>query len=629
MISVIIPVYNYEDYLHVCLNSILKQSYQNFEIICIDDASTDSSLEILEFFAKNDSRIIILKNKINMGSDYCKNRGFEISQGNFIYFLDEEGWLNSDAFEVLMENMEKNNLDFILFKNRLFNNESKNFEEDFNNINFMHYLDSNVFNPQNLENYLKFLIKHIPLNKFYSKSFLIENKINFDSNFFKNSFNSAKNISFLNLSLYNIFKKVDSNDEFNTECSALFNKFIIEFLPFIPFDDKFVKMIDINPLIIFKLLNDIEELLCEKNLFDYFKYSFFKFKLSNLINYFNTISNSYKKVFYDKMKQEFFEMKLNFEDLNILPFELYKWYIEVLNYDYEKFMIFNRHIKINHDYIIKQDLVEDIQNFNQIGINTQKRDKSIIMSLTSFPERLFDIHFCLYSLLNQTFKPDKLILCLVRDEFPNGEDDIPKNVLNLRKNGLTIKWCDNYKSFTKLIPVLEEYPNDYIVTVDDDIFYPNDLLETLWDTYKKYPNTIISSRTRIIKMKNDKQLTDYNSWSLPNKFVDSSFLNFSTSVGGTLYFPNALSNIVFEKDIFEKLCPTNDDIWFWAMAVLNKTKITGNIKPHNMLKYVNISREININNNRTLYNFNKLQNDILLKNVLDYFPEILKIINKS
>ena len=130
-------------------------------------------------------------------------------------------------------------------------------------------------------------------------------------------------------------------------------------------------------------------------------------------------------------------------------------------------------------------------------------------------------------------------------------------------------------------------------------------------------------------MKNDKQLTDYNSWSLPNKFVDSSFLNFSTSVGGTLYFPNALSNIVFEKDIFEKLCPTNDDIWFWAMAVLNKTKITGNIKPHNMLKYVNISREININNNRTLYNFNKLQNDILLKNVLDYFPEILKIINKS
>ena len=62
MISVIIPVYNVEEYLHVCLNSVLKQTCQDFEIICIDDASTDSSLEILEYFIQKDSRIKILKN---------------------------------------------------------------------------------------------------------------------------------------------------------------------------------------------------------------------------------------------------------------------------------------------------------------------------------------------------------------------------------------------------------------------------------------------------------------------------------------------------------------------------------------------------------------------------------------
>lgn len=631
MISVIIPVYNVEDYLHVCLISILKQTYPDFEIICIDDASTDSSPEILEYFARTDSRITLFKNDINKGEDFCKNMGIEIAQGDFIYFLDANGWLNLDTFEILMENMEKNNSDFILFKSRLFNNDSKSFEEDFHNVNFLDNLDSNVFNPQNLEKYMQFLISHAPLNKFYSKSFITENRLNFDSNFPNNLFNLAKKISFLNIAFYNVFKKIGSNDKFTGGYSTLFNKFIKEFLLFIPLDDKgFIKMIDIDSLVIFKLLNNIEDIFIEKKLFNYFKNVFFKFKLSNLINYFNIVSSSEKKEFYNKMKQEFVEMRLNFKDLINLPFDLYKFYIIVLNYDYEKFIRFNRFSKINHIYIIKQDLIEKIENFNEMGINTKKRDESIIVSLTSFPERLFDIHFCLYSLLNQTLKPDKLILCLVRDDFPNGEEDIPQNVLNLKNNGLTIKWCDNLRSFTKLIPVLEEYPKEYIITVDDDIFYPEDLIETMWNTYKKYPNTIISSRTRIIEMNGEGRFREYKDWPLINEFADSSFLNFSTSSGGTLYFPNALSSIAFEKDIFKKLCPTNDDIWFWAMAVLNKTKITSNLKPHDRLKYVNISREIGIDNNRTLWNLNKFgQNDIQFKKVLEYFPEILKIIYES
>ena len=64
MISVIIPTYNVEDYLHICLNSVLKQSYQDFEIICIDDASTDSTLEILEYFCEKDSRIKFYQNEL-------------------------------------------------------------------------------------------------------------------------------------------------------------------------------------------------------------------------------------------------------------------------------------------------------------------------------------------------------------------------------------------------------------------------------------------------------------------------------------------------------------------------------------------------------------------------------------
>ena len=115
MISVIIPVYNVENYWHVCLNSILEQSYGDFEIICIDDASTDSSLEILEYFAKKDSRVKILKNNSNRGPGFSRNRGLDVAEGKYISFLDGDDWFSPDAFETLIKKAEQDTLDLLLF----------------------------------------------------------------------------------------------------------------------------------------------------------------------------------------------------------------------------------------------------------------------------------------------------------------------------------------------------------------------------------------------------------------------------------------------------------------------------------------------------------------------------------
>ncbi|MBE6497308.1 MAG: glycosyltransferase [Methanobrevibacter sp.] len=106
MISVIIPVYNVEDYLHVCLNSVLKQSCQDFEIICIDDASTDSSLEILEYFTQKDSRIKVFKNDTKEGLEFCKNKGLNIAKGETVIFLNANEWLSFNALEILSQKSE-------------------------------------------------------------------------------------------------------------------------------------------------------------------------------------------------------------------------------------------------------------------------------------------------------------------------------------------------------------------------------------------------------------------------------------------------------------------------------------------------------------------------------------------
>ena len=103
MISIIIPIFNQEDYLHVCLNSLIKQSHENFEVICIDDASTDNTAKILDYFSKKDSRIKIYKNKTKKGEEYCKNKGVEVSTGEKIIFLNANEWLSFDALELLSQ----------------------------------------------------------------------------------------------------------------------------------------------------------------------------------------------------------------------------------------------------------------------------------------------------------------------------------------------------------------------------------------------------------------------------------------------------------------------------------------------------------------------------------------------
>lgn len=338
--------------------------------------------------------------------------------------------------------------------------------------------------------------------------------------------------------------------------------------------------------------------------------------------------NADKEEIYRKIRADLLESDIESDILKKMPIELYGFYIQVLNYEsYFEYLNFSNALKNNHDYVNKKKMQDEIDNFNGYGLNTKKRYESIIVSLTSFPERMDDIHFCLYSLLKQNFKPDKVILWLAREQFPNDEDDIPDEVLKLKENGLTIEWCKDIRSYKKLIPPLEKYPDSFIVTADDDVYYHEDWLEKMWNRYIEYPNTIISSRFRIVSQDTQKNLLPYSNWKLSDGPAKRSFLNFPTGAGGTMYFPGALSERVLDEEMFMRLCPTGDDIWFWSMAILNGTKITGVDDPYNTLTYVNIAREVGILDTFTLWNLNKSgNNDNMIESVLNEFPEIMEII---
>lgn len=169
----------------------------------------------------------------------------------------------------------------------------------------------------------------------------------------------------------------------------------------------------------------------------------------------------------------------------------------------------------------------------------------------------------------QSFKPDVIILQLSEEDFPNKEKDLPNNILKLKKYGITINWNkDNIKSYKKLIPTLIEYPNDIIITVDDDFIYDKNLVKYLWQSYTKNPEFIHCHRTTKISFFNNDVIAE------PKKYYDNpSFANKLVGCGGCLYPPNSLYTDITNKNLFLELAPTNDDIWFWLMAVMNNTKI--------------------------------------------------------
>ena len=100
LISVIVPVYNAEEYLNRCVESILKQSYKNFEIILIDDGSSDNSLDICHALAKRDDRIRVI-HKENGGASSARNVGLNNANGNWIIFVDSDDWIEDDMLKIL------------------------------------------------------------------------------------------------------------------------------------------------------------------------------------------------------------------------------------------------------------------------------------------------------------------------------------------------------------------------------------------------------------------------------------------------------------------------------------------------------------------------------------------------
>ena len=112
--SVIIPVYNVEKFLRECLNSITSQTLKNFEVICIDDGSTDNSLRILQEYANKDSRFKVIS-QTNQGQGVARNNGIDLANGEYIVFVDPDDFIEPNALEFIYDKFKQTDVDIVQF----------------------------------------------------------------------------------------------------------------------------------------------------------------------------------------------------------------------------------------------------------------------------------------------------------------------------------------------------------------------------------------------------------------------------------------------------------------------------------------------------------------------------------
>lgn len=208
-----------------------------------------------------------------------------------------------------------------------------------------------------------------------------------------------------------------------------------------------------------------------------------------------------------------------------------------------------------------------------MGVRKEKRTREYIISLTSFPARIHSVWITIESLMRQSVKADRILLWLAEEQFPDRK--VPKSLLFLKERGLEICWCKNLRSHTKYYYTMKQYPDSCVITFDDDIYYPNDVVENLDNLHRNYPDMIVANRAHKIVFK-DKKCLPYRKWNInySKEYHGRDLL--LTGVGGVLYPPYSLNEDLFRIDLIKKYCYFADDIWLYMQAIRNGTEIVTN-----------------------------------------------------
>lgn len=241
--------------------------------------------------------------------------------------------------------------------------------------------------------------------------------------------------------------------------------------------------------------------------------------------------------------------------------------------------------------LINPFIYEDINRMGAFcGINNEtKREHQIIVTLTAQREYFKELQITIFSILNQSLKPDRIILWL--DEETESLATLPYEITRFIKNGLEIRFAKDVKNYTGSVYAFKEFKDSIIVTANNNIYYRKDWLKRLYLSYITNPDDIHVHCAQRVLLTNGATVV-LREGTIYVSQESAEYNNFLLGDGGVLYPPGCFSKEALRDDIFTKYAPDYDDIWFWIRGVIQNKKIRVVKNHYSTLIAVNIFKKL-------------------------------------
>ncbi|MBR0471297.1 MAG: glycosyltransferase family 2 protein [Methanosphaera sp.] len=344
-ISIIIPVFNSEKYLDECLKSVIHQTFTRYEIICVNDGSTDSSLIILEKYLQKYDNLKV-HNKENEGPGSARNYGLKHAKGKYVLFLDSDDWLEENTLETLYETAMENDSELVMFNalEHYKNNKTKNrtyhvIKEDNNFRKFSFDYNNNINLVMNGYHIVCTKLHKLDFIKNYSLSFAEKDQFE-DVLFHIKSMIYAKRISYTPEVLYHYRRTGDNSRQNN----ALNGKKSLQF---------------------FEIFEEVKEFLYDECLYEKFKINYYKFVINETRNIEQNIDNKFYDDFFIKAKKTFNKLCISTNDIMRLPLDYQYFYKALIESDNS--LMFRKNLKkSNKKLLITKKVLKVKQWIKQI-----------------------------------------------------------------------------------------------------------------------------------------------------------------------------------------------------------------------------------------------------------------------
>lgn len=518
-VSVIIPVFNVQEYLRECIESVLNQTLKEIELICVDDGSTDGSVELLREYAEKDERVKVLTQE-NKGAGAARNKGLEIAQGEFLSFLDSDDFFAPGMLEESYKKCKETDAQICIYQVLRYNDKTKETSYDRGSFKKENAPKKKVFSYKDMPDHILDSFQNWAWNKLISHDLVKQNSLRFQEIFRTNDFLFVASCMMLADRITLLEKKlVYYRIGMKNNCQATNYKFPLDFL---------------------KAFYAVREFLEENQFYDTVERSFVNKALAGCIYNMNSICDlAAKKSIFDELKKDGF-MKLGIAGKDENYFysynkKNYKFYQEISMSKFDEFVINNGSKLEKRQYLQKKYLQG----------KAEMPKVSIIVPIYNVENYLEE---CMESIVRQTLQ-DIEIIC-INDGSTDGSMNILRAYAEADSRIVVVdKKNEGYGIGMNI--GLDKATGEYIGIVEPDDYVPLNMFEDLYLKAKEYELDFVKADFyRFVTANNGNMQLVYNHLTAKKEKYNSVF-NPSTEPEALTYVMNTWSGI-YKNEFLKK-----------------------------------------------------------------------------